>query len=196
MEALDLVERDRMVAAVAAASVLTLEGKRIRLRELWDDGVVVTTFLRQFGCLFCHRAIAELVAIVPDVLARGGRLVFVGNGSIEQAKRFYAEKKLPREGCTVVTDPERESFRAAELKRGFAKVFLNGGSVGAYRDARGEGHRITGLFGDLTQLGGTMVTRPPARLVMLHRSQFAGDHAPAKEILDAVTPLASSRRLA
>jgi hypothetical protein len=189
MEALDLdlFERDRMVATVAAAGVLTLEGKRIRLRELWEGGVVVTTFLRQFGCLFCHRAIAELVAIVPDVLARGGRLVFVGNGSINQAKRFYAEKKLPREGCTVVTDPERESFRAAEMKRGFAKTFLNGGSVSAYRDARGDGHRITGLFGDLTQLGGTMITRPPARLVMLHRSQFAGDHAAAKDIIDAVS---------
>jgi hypothetical protein len=185
MEAHDLVEQDRMVASVAAASVLTLEGKRIRLRELWEGGAVVTTFLRQFGCLFCHRAIAELVAIVPEVLARGGRLVFVGNGSINQAKRFYAEKKLPREGCTVVTDPERDSFRAAEMKRGFAKTFLNGGSVGAYREARGDGHRITGLFGDLTQLGGTMITRPPARLVMLHRSQFAGDHADTKAILAA-----------
>ena len=187
MEGLDLVERDRMVAAVAAASVLTLDGKRIRLRELWEGGVVVTTFLRQFGCLFCHRAIAEVVAIVPDVLARGGRLVFVGNGSIDQAKRFYAEKKLPRDGCTVVTDPERESFRAAEMKRSFTKTFLNGGSVAAYKDARSEGHRITGLFGDLTQLGGTMVTRPPARLVMLHRSQFAGDHASASAILGALS---------
>jgi hypothetical protein len=187
MEGLDLVEQDRMVASVAAASVVTLEGKRIRLRELWNEGAVVTTFLRQFGCLFCHRAIAELVAIIPDVIARGGRLVFVGNGSINQAKRFYAEKKLPRDGCTVVTDPERESFRAAEMKRGFAKTFLNGGSIAAYRDARADGHRITGLFGDLTQLGGAMVTRPPARLVMLHRSRFAGDHADTKEILAALS---------
>jgi len=84
--------------------------------------VVVTTFLRQFGCLFCHRAIAEIVAIVPDVIAAGARLVFVGNGSVNQAQRFYAEKKLPRDGCTVVTDPERDSFRAAELRRGFSRT--------------------------------------------------------------------------
>jgi hypothetical protein len=187
MEALDRVEQDRMVASVAAASVLTLDGKRIRLRELWNDGDVVTTFLRQFGCLFCHRAISELVAVIPDIIERGATIVFVGNGSINQAKRFYAEKKLPRDGCTVVTDPERESFRAAELKRGFAKTFLNGGSLAAYRDARADGHRITGLFGDLTQLGGVMVTRPPARLLMLHRSQFAGDHADTKEILSALS---------
>lgn len=186
MEAVDLVEQDRMVAGVAAASVLMLDGRHARLRDLWGDGVVVTTFLRQFGCLFCHRAIAEIVAIVPDVLAVGGRFVFVGNGSIEQAKRFYAEKKLPREGCTVVTDPQRESYRAAELRRGFVRTFVNPVSVRAYRDARAEGHRITGLFGDLTQLGGLMVTRPPARLVMLHRSQFAGDHADPREVVAAV----------
>src|SRR6185503_11168472 len=79
--------------------------RRVRLREIWGEDVVVTTFLRQFGCLFCHRAIAEIVAIVPDVIAAGARLVFVGNGSVNQAQRFYAEKKLPRDGCTVVTDP-------------------------------------------------------------------------------------------
>jgi len=63
---------------------------------------------------------------------------------------------------------------------------LNAGSVRAYRDARADGHRITGLFGDLTQLGGLMVTRPPARLVMLHRSQYAGDHADPSAVLAAV----------
>ena len=183
---LDLVDQDRLVAGVAAATVLTLDSRRVRLREIWGDDVVVTIFLRQFGCLFCHRAIAEIVAIVPEVIAAGARLVFVGNGSVNQAQRFYAEKKLPREGCTVVTDPERDSFRAAELRRGFARTFLNAGSVRAYRDARADGHRITGLFGDLTQLGGLMVTRPPARLVMLHRSQYAGDHADPSAVLASV----------
>jgi len=31
-----------------------------------------------------------------------------------------------------------------------------------------------------------MVTRPPARLLMLHRSQFAGDHADAKQVIAAI----------
>ncbi len=182
----DVALRDRMVASIAAATVFTLEGRAARLREFWAAGTVVTTFLRHFGCLFCHRAVAEIVAIVPEVVARGATLVFVGNGSIEQAKRFFTDKKLPREGCSVVTDPDRESYRAAEMRRGYLRTFVNAGSIRAYQDARESGHRITGLFGDLTQLGGVMVTRPPARLVMMHRSQFAGDHADPREILAAV----------
>jgi len=180
---IDLVERDRMVASVAAATVLGLDGRRLRLRELWAGGVVVTTFLRQFGCLFCHRAVADVVELLPKIVERGASLVVVGNGSVTQAQRFFAEKKLPREGCTVVTDPERESYRAAELRRGFVRTFLNETSVREYRAARAEGHRITGLFGDLTQLGGTLVTRPPAQLLLIHRSQFAGDHADPREVL-------------
>jgi len=183
---LDVVERDRMVASVAAATVVDLEGRRLRLRELWGGGVVVTTFLRQFGCLFCHRAIADTIAVLPQILARGAHLVIVGNGSIEQAQRFYADKDLPRDGCTVVTDPARETYRAAEMRRGYVRTFFNAGSVREYRAARAEGHRITGLFGDLTQLGGVMVTRPPAQLAFLHRSQFAGDHADPQRILAAL----------
>lgn len=182
----DVVERDRVVASVAAAAVVTLEGRHVRVRELWREGVVVTSFLRHYGCLFCHQAVAEIIAIIPEVTARGATLLFVGNGSVEQAKRFFAEKKLPRDGCTVVTDPERETYRAAALRRGYAATFLNAGSVRSYREARAEGHRITGVFGDLTQLGGVMVTRAPARLLMMHRSRFAGDRADRKAILAAL----------
>jgi hypothetical protein len=38
---------------------------------------------------------------------------------------------------------------------------LSRGSARAYREARREGHEVTGLLGDLTQLGGTLVTDPP-----------------------------------
>lgn len=182
----DVVERDRMAASVAAATVVALDGRHLRMRELWANTPVVTTFLRQFGCLFCHRAVADLVAALPKILERGARLVIVGNGSIAQAQRFYGDKNLPREGCTVVTDPERQSYRAAEMRRGFVRTFVNPVSVREYRAARTEGHRITGVFGDLTQLGGVMVTRPPARLVMMHKSQFAGDHARTEDILAAL----------
>jgi hypothetical protein len=49
-------------------------------------------------------------------------VVVVGNGSIAQARRFFDEKPLPREGVDVVTDPERESYRAADFERGLARA--------------------------------------------------------------------------
>jgi peroxiredoxin len=183
---LDAVEADLWLARVAAARVRTLSGQQIRLRELWQTGPVVTGFLRHFGCLFCHQMVADLIAGAPDFIARGASVVFVGNGSENQARRFFESKGLPREGCTVVTDPERESYQAAGFERGYVRTFLNSGSQRAYAQARNAGHRITGLFGDLTQLGGVVVTRPPALLEYLHRSEFAGDHPDLDELRAAV----------
>ncbi len=182
----DVFEEDQFVARVAIAPVLALDGARTSLRELWRKGRTVTTFVRHFGCLFCHQAVDDLIAVVPRIHARGARVVVVGNGSVEQAVRFYAEKALPREGVDVVTDPEREVYRSADFARGMPQL-LTGGARRAYREARREGHRVTGLFGDLTQLGGTMVTDPPPKLVYLHRSRFAGDHADLRDVLAALT---------
>lgn len=181
----DSLERDKWLAHVATCDVLDLEGKRVRLRDVWSRTPCVTTFLRHFGCLFCHQMVADVIATTPQILDRGARVVFIGNGSLNQAKRFYSDKGLPRMGCDVLTDPERGSFEAMEMQRGYAKTF-NPQSVRAYRGAKVDGHGITGLFGDLTQLGGLLVTKPPVRFVFLHRSKFAGDHPDMNEVLDII----------
>lgn len=183
---LEPLESDRVAARVAAATVLGTDGSRLRVRELWRDAPTVTTFLRHYGCLFCHEMVADVIRATPELIERGARVVLVGNGSVEQARRFFTAKGLPRDGCTVVTDPERASYQAAELERGFAKTFLNAGSQRAFRRARQDGHGISGWLGDLTQLGGTLVTRPPARLEYFHRSEFAGDHPDMAEVARAV----------
>lgn len=181
----DAVEADRLVAQIAAASVLMLDGKTTRIRELWRDAPTVTGFVRHFGCLFCHQMVEELVKSVPHILESRARVVIVGNGSLEQARRFFLEKGLPRDGVSVVTDPDRDSYKAAGFERGITKT-LNPGSVKAYGVAVRQGHRVTGLFGDLTQLGGMLVVKPPASLVYFHKSRFAGDHPRMDDILAAL----------
>jgi len=113
-------------------------------------------------------------------------VLIVGNGSVEQAKRFFTSKKLPRDGVAVVTDPDRESYRSAGFERGYARTFLHPGSSKAYGSAKTQGHKITGLFGDLTQLGGLLVVRPPAALAYFHKSRFAGDHPNMSEVVGAL----------
>ncbi len=134
--------------------------------------------------------VSDAVEAVPEVIARGAQAVLVGNGSVEQAQRFFSGKGLPQNGCRVVTDPQRQSYRAAALNRGYGATF-NTRSKRAYAKARKQGHRIVGLFGDLTQLGGVLVTAPPLRLVYLHRSEFAGDHADMSDVLAAVDEAAA-----
>ncbi|HVU05704.1 MAG TPA: peroxiredoxin-like family protein [Polyangiaceae bacterium] len=181
----DTLATDRLVAQIAAAPVVTLEGTTTRIRELWKSAPTVTSFVRHFGCLFCHQMVEDLVASVPAVLARGARVVIVGNGSLEQARRFFAEKRLPREGVHVVTDPDRGAYKAAGFERGLLKTF-NRDSVKAYGHAQKQGFRITGLFGDLTQLGGVLVVKPPASMVYFHKSRHAGDHPRMAEVIRAI----------
>ncbi|MEJ7734320.1 MAG: peroxiredoxin-like family protein [Polyangiaceae bacterium] len=180
------VDGEQWVARVAAVQVLSLDGELVRLRNLWSSGPTVTAFLRHFGCLFCHQMVHDVLAAVPAIVERGARVVLVGNGSTDEARRFFEAKGLPRDGCMVLTDPERASYRAAGAAGGYMKTFFNGGSQRAFARARAEGHRITGLFGDLTQLGAVLVTRPPAQLGYLHRSRYAGDHPIMAAVLDAV----------
>jgi AhpC/TSA antioxidant enzyme len=179
-------DNERWAVRVAAANVLGLDGVPIRVRDIWRDGPTVTAFLRHYGCLFCLQFVHDVTVAAPEIIARGARLLLIGNGSVEQAKHFFQERGLPRVGCVVTTDPARESYAAAELQRGYTRTFLDKGARKAFMRAREQGHHITGLFGDLTQLGGLMVTRPPAQLVYFHRSQFAGDHPNLQEVIAAI----------
>ncbi len=179
-------EHELVTARIGAAAVLTMHGERKRMRDFWVEEPCVNAFVRHFGCLFCHQMVDEVVQAVPELAARGARIVIVGNGTPEQARHFFESKGLPRSGVEVATDPARDTFRAAGFERGVAKTFLNAGSRRAYARARSGGHRITGLFGDLTQLGGVLVVRPPAMPMYLHRSRFAGDHPDMREVMAAL----------
>ncbi|HEY1692993.1 MAG TPA: peroxiredoxin-like family protein [Polyangiaceae bacterium] len=180
--------------AIAACTVLTMDGERMRVRDLWRTGVTATAFLRHYGCIFCLQFAHDVLEAAPEIIARGATLLLVGNGTVSQAKHFFEGRGLPRKGCMVATDPERETYQAAKFHRGFARTFLERPARRAYEEARADGHKITGLFGDLTQLGGLTVTSPPARLVYFFRSEYAGDHPAVAEVLDAVTRATASAR--
>src|SRR5262249_23203062 len=92
------LEDEQIVARIAVARVLTLDGETVRLRELWRDSICVSGFLRHFGCLFCHQMVEDLVNVVPLIVSRGAKAILIGNGSLEQARRFFASKGLPRDG--------------------------------------------------------------------------------------------------
>lgn len=179
-------EDARLLARVGAANVLLVSGKTSRLRDLWAGQPTVVAFVRQFGCLFCHELVSALAGAAPEIVQKNARLVIVGNGSVEQAARFFAEKGLPVAGVVVSTDPSRESYRAAELERGVGKTFFNEGSRRAYVRARKEGFAITGVFGDTFQLGGVLVVRPGTRLAYRHVSKFAGDNPAIEDVIAAI----------
>jgi hypothetical protein len=183
---------DGTLAALAVSRVLTCAGEPVTMRTYWEIRPTLTCFLRHFGCLFCHEMAHEVQRIVPDVVSLGAQVILIGNGSPAQAQRFFSHLGLQPPDCVLLTDPERESFDRAGLRRSFARTFLDPAAHKAYVRARSEGHRITGAAGNINQLGGVFVTRPPVRLVWSQRSRFAGDHPSGEEMLRAVAEACST----
>lgn len=178
-------EGEALVAALAAQRVHSVGGTELRLRHVWGDRPVAQVFLRQFGCLFCHQMVSTVLSLGPEIARAGGHVVLIGCGTPEQAERFAREKGLPRQSVALFADPGRESYEAASLERGWGKTFLDERARRAYGRARRRGHAITGIAGDVAQLGGVFVIAPPGRLLYAHRSRFAGDHPDPDAIVSA-----------
>jgi peroxiredoxin len=181
---------DRSVAAMLAARVTTLDGAQLRLREAARGHPTVIAFVRQFGCLFCHELVSSVIDVSQRIHAGGGRVVLVGSGTVEQARRFAHAKQLERTGIVLTTDPSRGAFDAAELLRGYRVTFLHRGARRAYVRAERKGFSIDGIAGDVAQQGGVFVIDAGGHLVYAHRSRFAGDHPDLDEVVERVTALA------
>src|SRR5258706_16354860 len=61
-------------------------------------------------------------------------------------------------------------------KTRYTRTFLHPGAASAYKTARAQGHRVPGLLGDLTQLGGLFIVKPPRVVLSRQQSRYAGDH--------------------
>ena len=179
----DSVEAHQLAARVAVTPLHQVDGSTVMLRDWWRSAPTVNVFMRQFGCLFCHQQVDQVLGALGRIRSSGAELIIVGCGTTEQARGFYERKQLPRPGVHVLTNPDRSAYQAAEMKRSFSATFASVGSAGAYLKARGQGYRIRGAFGDVNQLGGTLVVMPPANPLLVYRSTHAGDHPDVDEVV-------------
>jgi hypothetical protein len=128
-----------------------------------------------------------------DIEAAGAELVFVGNGTPEQA-RYFAERYVP--GFTVLTDPERRLYDGLGMVRSMSATF-GVGSVVVGATALLRGHHQTALAGDAWQQGGLVVLKRGGVIAYAQRNRSAGDRpdlGAALAALGAKPTRASSRR--
>jgi hypothetical protein len=111
----------------------------------------------------------------------GVRLVVIGNGLASFIDGFRDKTAFDGE---LYTDPKRQAFRALALVRGVRSTFSLRGAGKAARAWR-EGFRQTATRGDPWQQGGLFVIARGGEPVYAYRSQFAGDHPPIEDVLDA-----------
>ncbi|MPZ24266.1 MAG: redoxin domain-containing protein [Dehalococcoidia bacterium] len=162
--------------------VLSPEGAQLQLRDVWADSPAVIAFVRHFGCIFCREQVRDLRARKGEIERLGARLIIVGNGTPEQADSFRTSMRGDLE---VYTDPSRETYRAAGLRRGALAAMGPRTWIGTLRAAAG-GSFPKGRMGDPLQLGGVFVVLPDGSTPYAHVSRFAGDHPKPDTVLAAL----------
>jgi hypothetical protein len=114
----------------------------------------------------------------------GVRLVLIGQASPRQARHF--RDKLGLDPLPVLADDERESYRAAGLKRANLTELVGPRSVlsGIKHSAR-SGVIQGRVIGDAAQLGGEMVVSADGTVAWSHVQQNAGDTTSPDDLLEA-----------
>jgi len=164
--------------------VFDLEGREVRLGQLWADRTVVLVFVRHFGCVFCKQQLAEISPLLDRVQRVGARIVVIGQGSIEEARVFRDTEKLT---LPLLTDPSRASYCALDMRRGLTSVLRASVVVRAWSTWR-AGFRQSHVAGDALQQGGVVVIAPGGVERFRFISREAGDHPAPADILTALEP--------
>lgn len=120
--------------------------------------------------------------VVEEIRARGAELVLVGNGSLEEARRFSEEQRL---SSPLYTDPSLEAYRCAELRHGLAST-LSPRVIPHALKALTSGFRQTSTQGSALQQGGAFVIARGGKLLFEHTSREAGDHPDVVALLKAL----------
>jgi peroxiredoxin len=163
-------------------TVFDPEGHAVPMATLWDTRPAVLMFVRHFGCLLCKQQVAGMTPWLDRIRARGAELYVVGNGSVEQARAFRDEQRLP---CPVLTDPTREAYCALEMRRGPRTVLrpvVLLRSLGAWL----RGFRQHSVAGDPLQQGGVLVVEPGGGERFRYISRSAGDHPRPARVVESL----------
>jgi peroxiredoxin len=166
-------------------------GDDVRLGDLWREQPAVVAFLRHFGCVFCRAQAVQLHHNRERFAASGARLVLVGQGTPDDAKRF---RRVQSVDVDVYSDPSRHTYEAAGAKQATFSELINPKTV-----ARGLKHTVSSrlrqgsiavhqgrIVDNPAQLGGVLVIAPDGSIRYAHMSQDASDVPPVNEVLAAV----------
>ena len=108
----------------------------------------------------------------------------IGNGWPAMAKSWSEHVGFPA-SVAVLTDPSRQAFDAAGLKRSVALTLSPAAAVRWIR-ARRNGFRQGRVQGDAWQQGGALVVRPGGKTAFRYVSMGPGDHPDAGTLLKAL----------
>lgn len=99
-------------AAPADAALIDIDGKPVKLKDLWKDGPVVITFYRGGWCPFCTRALSGWVKKLDDLKAAGGTFVAITPETPDEVKTTKEKSDL---SATVLVDDKSEAGKGFKV---------------------------------------------------------------------------------
>ena len=116
-----------------------------------------------------------------EFTAKGARVVVIGMGASETARRFKEKERLP---FTVLVDKKRESYRMLGLKRGSPMEVMGPrvwgkGLKSVVRHGQGVPKE------DPYQLGGAAIVKD-GKLTLVHKAEDSADNLSAEALLEAI----------
>ncbi len=175
---------ERIDADLSAATVLTKGGDPMPFGQLYAARPTLIVFVRHFGCIFCRERLADLASALPLLQEKGMGAVAIGNGTPLMAEAFSDTLKVD---IPIYTDPSREVFKKAQMKRNFGLGFA---TIKQGLRSWKAGHRQGAVAGDPWQQGGCMLINPQGEILAAERDHRAGDiidfQATIRHALDAV----------
>jgi hypothetical protein len=139
------------------------------------------------------RQVDGIVSRLPELERLGVAVVVVGHDRPEALAAFVRDLGLTRPGLTVVTDPSRAAFSAAELRRPHVL-----GLRTAWETLRelAAGYRPRPAAGDRRQLGGACLVDRHGRVVYSRASRSPGDLIDPADVVNAALALLVEERAA
>jgi len=128
--------------------------------------------------------VTELRSHAAEFERKGARLVVIGNGWPAMARKFAERNQLPA-SMTLLTDPSRQAYEAAGLKRGLWRT-MGPQSWMPYVRTLQHGFRQRRTAGDPWQQGGALVIAPDGEVLFRHVSENPGDQASPGQLLAAI----------
>ena len=108
--------------------------------------------------------------------------MLIGNGTVDDAKRYASEEDLPFE---LLVDPQLVGYGALELRRSVLATYSPRGIPRLVQALR-EGFRPARAYGVTDQMGGVFVISPTGDVNFAHESRSLGDEPPPELVLDAL----------
>ena len=133
--------------------------------------------------MISRRQVADLNKNMKAFKKKKAQLVVIGNGPEHFITPF---REVTGYKGTLFTDPSLETYKILDFKKGITSVIgLNPLKAGIR--ALSSGYLQKGIQGPPLQQGGVLVVGPGNIVHYIYRSQKAGDHPPAEEVLQACT---------